>query len=114
MNMIRPHQVNLFDIIDEINEKLSTFRSVMNQASKAESEKDLQSIVFLYSPEEWEQIAITIMHYQFFWNEYHKLKQSEEELRKFANENASFLGYARDMVASWYSRIEGNNKKAEA
>lgn len=111
--MLSAEQKNLIEILNEASECLDKFRVMLRDASKAESESDIDPIVLTFSPEEWEQIAFTIRHYQHFWNEYHKRKDYDDKT-KWIVENAGFIALVRDLACSWYSRLEGGNKKAEA
>lgn len=109
--MIKPTKININDLITEINAKLGEFRSILVEASKAKSEEELPSIILMYSPEEWEQISITIQHYNYAMEKWHLLK-TDTEKREWCEENAKLFAYIRDMVASWHARIEKDISEA--
>ena len=104
--MIKPQQETLHDIMNEINAKLKEFKALLLDASKSEKPS---SIMFMYSPSEWEQISITLMHYDYAMKKFPK-GRPEDELIEWAKNHSALFAYIRDMVSSWYDRID---KKAE-
>ena len=103
--MNEPRQMTITELSKEISRKLSEFVRLLKDASTAKSDKDLNSIMFMYSPEEWEQIAITIKHYDYAMKMWKECKTSEQQL-EWCETYWALLGYIRDMVASWYDRID--------
>lgn len=95
------------DCIDEINFKLSRLRDVLIGASNIKKEEDVTEDMMTFSPAEWENIAISIQHYQMAMNELKRYKRlgDDREIDDWFDRHTPFLGYLRDMVCAWYDRL---------
>lgn len=102
-------EIHVDELINEINAKLKRMHEILHDATQVKSEEELTNEMLTFSPEEWEQIAITIKHYQMAMAKLRSIKEPDEARRWFA-ENATFLGYLRDMVCAWESRLPARNK----
>lgn len=94
-------------LLEEISEKLERFHILLYRASQIDKNNDPTKEIpelLAFSPEEWEQIAISIKHYQIHIKEL-KRATDQESFEEWFYQNGSMLGYLRDMVCAWYSRL---------
>ena len=91
-------------LLEEISEKLERFHILLYRASQTNDPTSEIPELLAFSPEEWEQIAISIKHYQIHIKEL-KRATDQESFEEWFYKNGSMLGYLRDMVFSWYSRL---------
>lgn len=101
----KTYEMNVHDLLKEINEKLSRFQRIILDNRNKKDEKSMSAEMLMYTPEEWETISLTIIHYQLFMQSVREKNGNEEELKSFLVSNVRFLGYLRDIVSSLYSRL---------
>lgn len=99
--MLQEQLVTLKQAIEEIVPTLKRLHGHMVKASQGE---EADNIMFAFSPEEWERIAITINH----WGRFIKIWNSLDDKGKteYIDENCAFLGYIRDMAMAFKAQLE--------
>lgn len=105
--MIKQHAVNATEAINEINDKLKTFYDILENSKNDDAY--IRSIIMSFSPFEWEQIAVTIAHYQRFKRKLKTLKE-DKDILNYLRENACFIGYMIDIVNMYYARLPKGNQ----
>lgn len=102
------NQIRYRDAIEEIIMKLGHFRDLMIEMSKnGEPLEDRWNEVMMFSPEEWETIAITIQQFDQFIKQANELNdRSFLEREDFLKSNSLFVVLAYNLSNHWYKRIE--------
>ena len=102
-------EINVNDLIMDINGKLKNLHRILYGATKIKSQEELTDEMLTFSPDEWEMIAITIKHYDLNVRQLKSLK-NQKDIERWFDRNTTFLGYLRDMVCAWDSRLPLRNK----
>lgn len=111
--MIKAEKVTHTQILTEIAFILGHFRRMICDSRKANHDNELNDDFFQYTPEEWEMITITILHFDHWTSELRKQKTDKEQ-NEFIIRSELFLAYMRDMCASWYDRLGKMVERSEA
>lgn len=99
-------EITTNECITEINTKLKRLHEILMECPKIEKEEDVSADMMTFSPEEWENIAISLKHYSFAIEKLKKCKEEgEESVEEWFYQYTPFLGYLRDMACAWYNRL---------
>ena len=99
----KPLIFEVHELVKDISNDLRSLWEILHYAGQCKSESELPNDVRLFTPEEWEQIAITLAHWHALMEECNSLHG--ETQTKWIAERGSLFGYMRDIVKVWTSRI---------
>ena len=102
------NQIRYRDAVEDIMMKLGHFRNlIIEMSSKGEPSKDNWNEVMMFSPDEWETIAITIQQFDQFIKSANELNdKTYEERDHFLKSNKLFVVLVYNLSNHWYKRIE--------
>ena len=108
-------EVNVNEMMDSILLKLGHLRDLLIDMAKngEASTEDKWNEVIMYSPDEWEEIAFTIQHFNKFVKDVHNMK-SQDEIDAYYKKNDQLLALIYDLSNHWYVRLENMKKEKQA
>lgn len=108
-------EVHVNDLMDSIILKLGHLRDLLIDVAKngEASSEDKWNEVIMYSPDEWDEIAFTVRHFNHFMKELNALK-SQDEIDTYYEKNIRFLALVYDLSNHWYVRLENMKKEKQA
>lgn len=108
----KPKQIEINELVDVVIFKLGHLRDLLVDMAKngEASTEDKWNEVVMFSPDEWEDIALTIQHFNHFMKEVNKL-EDQNDIDDYYDKNKSMLSLVHDLSCHWYSRIEEMKKE---
>lgn len=108
-------EVHVNEMMDSIILKLGHLRDLLIDMAKngEASTEDKWNEVIMYSPDEWDEIAFTVQHFNHFMKELNALK-SQDEIDAYYTKNIRFLALVYDLSNHWYVRLENMKKEKQA
>lgn len=108
-------EVHVNEAMDTIVLKLGHLRDLLIDMAKngEASSEDKWNEVIMYSPDEWEEIALAIQHFNKFVKEVQKLK-SQDAIDAYYKKNDQLLALIYDLSNHWYVRLENMKKEKQA
>ena len=104
----KPILIEVHELLNGISSDLRKLSDLMHCAAQCKSEDELSNDVRLFTPEEWEQIAITLAHWHMLMMQCQPLKG--EPLTKWISERCELFGYMRDIIKVWVFRLPEGGK----
>lgn len=108
-------EVHVNEMMDSIILKLGHLRDLlidMGKNGEASTEEKWNEVI-MYSPDEWEEIAFTVQHFDHFLKELNALK-NQDEIDAYYTKNIRFLALVYDHSNHWYVRLENMKKEKQA
>ena len=108
-------EVNVNEMMDTIILKLGHLRDLLIDMAKngEASSEDKWNEVIMYSPDEWDEIAFTIQHFNQFMKELNAL-ENQDEIDAYYTKHIRFLALTYDLSNHWYVRLENMKKEKQA
>ena len=100
---------NIFDMVTENNEMLGKLKTILLE-NRDKTPEEFNSDMLMYSPDEWNLIALIFAHYNEAGKELRTMKDKEKEA--WIIENKYFVGLVYDLLLCLTDRLKKEVAKA--
>ena len=108
MITMKSQLMEVHELIKEISDDLRKLWELMHYASQCKTESDLPHDIRMFTPDEWDQIAITLAHWHELMKQCNSLQGKPQT--EWLEQRGELWGYMRDMVKCWVSRLHEGGK----
>lgn len=101
---------NIFDMVSENIEMLEKLKAILRDNRDKTNSTEFTSDMLMYSPDEWNVIALIFVHYNEAGKELRTMKDKEKEA--WIIENKYFVGLVYDLLLCLTDRLKKEVAKA--